>query len=162
MRQISRSLKLMAMAVLAVCMVLVVLDGLNGMRESIEAASSNASGGSEMNQVSAFKTLRQQIRAMEKAQLNDVAHSANAEPELVEMAQRQLLELCEREEQELTLEGVLSMRGYDEPVVTVHSDSVNVLIRAETVTRQESSTILELVCRETGVQGGNVKIIPIN
>ena len=99
---------------------------------------------------------------MEKAQLNDVAHSPDAESEIIQMAQRQLVELCAREEQEMTIEGVLSLRGYSEPVVTVHSDSVNVILQSGGITRQESSAILELVCRETGVQSGNVKIIPIN
>lgn len=160
MRQISRSLKWMAFLVLALCMVLVVADGIRGMQQSIEAV--NAAPTGEIDRVEAFKTLRQQLRAMEKAQLNDVAHSAESDPELAQMARRQLLELCEREEQELTLEGVLSLRGYENPVVTVHADSVNVLVSEEAVGRQESSMILELVCRETGVQSGNVKIIPIN
>ena len=32
----------------------------------------------------------------------------------------------------------------------------------QVITRQESAAILELVCRETGAQAGNVKIIPVN
>lgn len=160
MRQISRGLKWMAFAVLALCMALVVIDGVRDMNRNIEAVKLNPSEAP--NQVEAFKTLRQQLRSMEKAQLNDVAHSMDSEDELKRMAQRQLLELCEREEQELTLEGVLSLRGYENPVVTVHADSVNVLLQTQAINRQESSAILELVCRETGVQGGNVKIIPIN
>lgn len=160
MRQISRGLKWMAFAVLALCMALVVIDGVRDMNRNIEAVKLNPS--EPPNQVETFKTLRQQLRSMEKAQLNDVAHSMDSEDELKRMAQRQLLELCEREEQELTLEGVLSLRGYENPVVTVHADSVNVLLQTQAINRQESSAILELVCRETGVQGGNVKIIPIN
>ena len=41
-------------------------------------------------------------------------------------------------------------------------DSVNVLLRADIVTSQEASVVLDLVLRETGVTGGNVNIIPIN
>lgn len=161
MRRISRGLKWMAAAVLAACMVLVFLDGMRGMQENIETAA-NIPAEERIDSVDAFKTLRQQLRAMEKAQLNDVAHGEDGTSEVAQMARRQLVELCEREEQELTLEGVLSLRGYENPVVTVHADSVNVLLQTEAVGRQESSTILELVCRETGVQSGNVKIIPIN
>lgn len=158
MRHISRGLKWMAFAVLVLCMALVVMDGIRNMNRNIEAM-----GNIEpLSQVEAFKTMRQQLRAMEKAQLNDVAHSPDSDEELSQMAARQLLELCEREEQELTLEGVLALRGYDHPVVTVHADSVNVLLQTEAINRQEGSVILELVCRETGVQSGNVKIIPIN
>ena len=116
----------------------------------------------EEDAVAAFRTEREQLRAMQKAQLNEIVHGDGSEPEIAARAQRQLMELCSREEHELTLEGLLTLRGFDDPVVTVQSDSVNVLLRAELVTQKECSVILDLVCRETGVQSGNVKIIPIN
>ena len=116
----------------------------------------------EEDAVAAFRTEREQLRAMQKAQLNEIVHGDGSELEIAALAQRQLMELCSREEHELTLEGLLTLRGFDDPVVTVQSDSVNVLLRAELVTQKECSVILDLVCRETGVQSGNVKIIPIN
>ena len=116
----------------------------------------------EVDAVTAFRTEREQLRAMQKAQLNEIVHDDATEGEIAALAQRQLMELCSREEHEMTLEGLLALRGFDDPVVTVQSDSVNVLLRGELVTQQECSVILDLVCRETGVQSGNVKIIPIN
>ena len=151
----------MAAAGVVVCLTAVVFAGVRQMRRDI-AVPTAAAEKSERSAAERFRLLREQLRAMEKAQLNDVAHGSGTDPELAAMAQRQLIELCAREEQELTLEGVLSMRGWEDPIVTVHAGSVNVLLRAEAVTRQESAAILELVCRETGVQSGNVKIIPIN
>ena len=138
----------------------VLYFGFTGMQENI-AAYAQRTQEQPLDPVESFRTVRQQMRAMQKAQLNDIAHDAHCDEELKNMAQRQLLDLCEREEQELTLEGVLSMRGWENAVVTVHADCVNVLLQAESVTRQESSLILELVCRETGAMSGNVKIIPI-
>ena len=161
MQRIVKNLTWMALAALALCMAAVIFAGVRQMRADVAEAPASAQV-QEQSAVERFRTLREQLRAMEKAQLNDVAHGADTDAELREMAQRQLLELCAREEQELTLEGVLELRGYSEPVVTVHADSVNVLIRAEVITRQESAAILELVCRETGAQAGNVKIIPVN
>lgn len=162
MRRIVKNLTWMALAALALCMAVVIYAGVRQMRADVAATSANAQARQEVSAVERFRTLREQLRAMEKAQLNDVAHGADTDAELKAMAQRQLLELCTREEQELTLEGVLELRGYSEPIVTVHADSVNVLIQAEVITRQESAAILELVCRETGAQAGNVKIIPVN
>lgn len=109
-----------------------------------------------------FRTERQQLRQMQITQLNEIIYGGNAEAEIVSMAQRQLLELMNWQEQELTLEGVLRMRAFEDVVVTVHTDSVNVLVRAEALNRQQTAVILELVTRETGVSGGNVKIIPLN
>ena len=64
--------------------------------------------------------------------------------------------------EEIRLEAVLTARGYAPAVVTVQPDSVNVLIRAESITQRDAAVILDLVMRETGVTGGNVKIIPVN
>ena len=162
MRQWGKWLAGAAAVGLALCLAAVLFAGVRQMRRDVAATAAVAAEGNEMSEVARFRLLREQLRAMEKAQLNDVAHGSNTDPELAAMAQRQLLALCEREEQELTLEGVLALRGWDDPVVTVHADSVNVLLKAQAVTRQESAAILELVCRETGVQSGNVKIIPMN
>ena len=161
MRRWGKRFAWMAAVGVIVCLTAVVFAGVKQMRRDIAAAAA-FSTGEELSEAARFKLAREQLRAMEKAQLNDVAHGSDTDPELAAMAQRQLIELCNREDQELTLEGVLAMRGWEDPVVTVHADSVNVLLRADVITRQESAAILELVCRETGVQSGNVKIIPIN
>ena len=116
----------------------------------------------EADSLEKFRTERQQLRAMQKAQLNDIAHDAGADDETAALARRQLIEICAAEEQELTIEGILAARGFQDPIVTVHSGSVNVLIRAEMLTKQESCVILDLVCRETGATSGDIKIIPIN
>ena len=54
------------------------------------------------------------------------------------------------------------MRGYRDAVATVHEDSVNVLVRADSLSEQECAVILELAMRETGKSAENIKIIPIN
>ena len=108
-----------------------------------------------------FRTERQQLRAMQKAQINDILYNATADPETASMAQEQLLELLDREEKENTLEGLLEMRGFADPVVSVHKGSATIMISSEILTQQQSSIILDIVCRETGLLGGNIKIIPI-
>ena len=110
----------------------------------------------------AFRRERQQLRAMQRAQLNEIIYDEATDGELRGAAQRNLMELNASEEAETTIEGVLRMRGWEDCVATVQEDSVNVLVRTEIITRQDSSLILDLVCRETGVQAGNVKIIPVN
>ena len=113
------------------------------------------------DEIEKFRTERQQLRQMQLSQLNEIIFSEDSEAEIVAMAQRRQLELMSWSEQETTLEGALALRGFKDALVTVHTDSVNVMIRAETITQQEASVILELVMRETGISGGNVKIIPI-
>ena len=151
-----------AMGLIALSLAMAAAGWCAGRSSMAAPAAPVSAAVPEEDEVAAFRTEREQLRAMQKAQLNEIVHGDGSEPEIAALAQRQLMELCSREEHELTLEGLLTLRGFDDPVVTVQSDSVNVLLRAELVTQQECSVILDLVCRETGVQSGNVKIIPIN
>ena len=100
------------------------------------------------------------MRAMEKAQLNDIIHSDGAAEEVRTDAQRRLMELMERQETETLLEGLLAVRGFHGAMVSINGDCINALIDAPAVTAQESSAILDIICSQTDVQVGNVKIIP--
>ena len=155
-----RAFAMVLVAAMLSCGALLLGAGQVSKKETRAAIS--ASEQPELDPVSQFRTEREQLRAMQKAQLNDIAHDAQAEAEIRDMARRQLMELCANEETELTIEGILSMRGFESPVVTVHSGSVNVLLRAESITKQQSSVILDLVSRESGAMSGDIKIIPIN
>ena len=109
----------------------------------------------------AFRLERETLRAREEAQLNDIVYSDKSDAELIARAQARLMDLYARSEQEATLEGILQGRGFEGALVSVGERSANVLLRREAVTQQESAVILELVMRETGLTGGNVKIIPV-
>ena len=112
--------------------------------------------------IESFRKERQQLRQMQLSQLNEITHSESSDSGIIALAQQRQLELMNWSEQELTLEGILALRGFEDAVVTVHTDSVNVMVRGEGITAQEASVILELACRETGISGGNIKIIPVN
>lgn len=135
-----------------------LLTALTGCAAKVPAVKTSAEA--PRSPVTRYKELRAQMYAAEKAQLNDVAHSAS-DAELARMAQEQLVKVCLRDEQELTCEAVLEMRGFANPVVTVRDASVNVILDSESLSAQESAVILELICRETGAEPENVKILPL-
>ena len=89
-------------------------------------------------------------------------HKLDVDPRGILLAKRQLMDLMKRQETEQRLEGILAIRGFDGALVTVSDASVNVILRAEALTRRETAVILDLVLRETGVTAGNVKILTIN
>lgn len=123
---------------------------------------SAVSSPAAVDSLEVFRTERQQLRQMQLSQLSEIIHSSNPDAKMIALAQQRQLELMNWSEQELTLESILAMRGFQDVVVTVHTDSVNVMVRSEAVSKQEAAVILELVTRETGISGGNVKIIPLN
>lgn len=136
---------------------------LGGVRAAQEAVTASApTVGPTADSMEAFRTERQQLRQMQLSQLNEIVYAENSSDEIVTRARARQMELMEWAEQEQTLEGVLSARGFEDVLATVHGDSVNVLVRTDALTREQTAVILELVMRETGVSGGNVKIIPVN
>ena len=126
------------------------------------ASAAPAAAPEETDPLEAFRLEREQLRSMQTAQLNDIIHDGETDQQTRALAQRTLIDLMAWAEQETTIEGVLRARGYEDCVATIHEDTANILVRAEALTRQETAVILELVLRETDVDSGNVKIIPIN
>ena len=140
------------------CAAVAIVGNLDMQRKNVAVSAAVEAE----NPIDRFRTERQQLRSMQKAQLNDIIHDGATDTDTADLARRQMLEILEHEEAELTIEGILSMRGFKNPVATVHNGSVNILIESELITKQESSVILELVCRETGAMSSDIKIIPIN
>lgn len=109
-----------------------------------------------------FRTEREELRSRHIAELNEIIHSDTADGDIVNIAQRQLMDLMKASETEQKLEGLLQMRGFSDALATVSDSSVNVILRNDAPTRQENAVILDLILRETGVTAGNVKILSIN
>lgn len=112
--------------------------------------------------IEAFLTERDEVRKMEILQLNAIAEDESAETEVRMQARRQLLALTDSMEKESTIEGILRIKGFSDPVVAVHANSVNVIVRASSLSQSQSAQILELAMRETGQTGGNVKIMYVS
>ena len=109
-----------------------------------------------------FIVERALMREMQLEQLQAIVDDERTQEDVCSSAQRRMLELLAWMEQETTIEGVLRARGFAQAVATVHEDSANVLVETEALTQEDASAILELVARETGLLGGNIKIIPLN
>lgn len=135
-----------------------------GRREANRArpAMAQALEHEESDPLLAFRTQREQLRSRQRAELNEIIHDADTDGQTLRAAREQLLRSLESEETESRLEGLLRARGFDDAVVDAPGGAVNVLLRAEGLNQRQIAMILELVLRETGVTGGNVKIIPVN
>ena len=124
-------------------------------------ASSTAMEAERTDPVAAFRTQREELRARQRAQLNDIIYNPDTDAATVAQAQSRLMAMLDEESSEETLEGLLAARGYEGALVTVSTGAVNVLVRASSLDRAQTASILQLVTRQTGVGGGNVRILPI-
>ena len=125
-------------------------------------AASVAVSAGQNDPVTQFRTEREQLRSRQTGELNDIIHDTGTDAETVSLAKRQLMDLMKRQETEQRLEGILAILGATVAAMSVSDASVNVILRAEALTRRETAVILDLVLRETGVTAGNVKILTIN
>lgn len=154
--------RIIAMVLIPVLIALAVLPQL---KYALPVRADEAFSGQTaetLDTIERFRREREETRARQRAQLNEIAHDAETDIELVAMAKWDLLSLCRREEEETTIEGLMRMRGWQDVAVSVHNGSVNVMLRTASLTQSESAIIYDIVCDETGITGGNVKIIPIN
>lgn len=108
-----------------------------------------------------FRLEREQLRAMEEAQLNEIIHSPDTDDQVVSDAQVRLMALMDCARAEGNIEGILRGRGFEDLLACVTADSANVLVRCDALTARQTAVILDLVMRQTGLTGGNVKIIPV-
>lgn len=125
------------------------------------AAQSQQIAAEASDPLTAFRTEREQLRQKQRAELNDIIHSAATDAATLALAQRQLLQLMESETAEATLEGLLSARGFDGALASVNGGAVYIMTRKNPLTRRDSAIILDLALRETGVTAGNVKIVAL-
>ena len=126
-----------------------------------QAGPAEAVAAEAEDPIAVFRRTRQQLRARQEAQLNDIIHAQAGDERLAAQAQERLLAMLEHARAESEIEGILQSRGFEDALVSVSDAAANVLVRREALTSRESAVILELVMRQTGLTGGNVKIIPV-
>ena len=131
------------------------------VRFAPRAGSAEVYSEAEQDPLNRFRLEREQLRAREEAQLNEIIHSQSSDAQIVSQAQSRLMELMECARQENVVESILQGRGFQDALASVSRESANIMVRGEALTASQTAVILDLVMRETGLTGGNVKIIPI-
>ena len=114
-----------------------------------------------VDSIARFRDERQRMREAAFKEIEALISDDSAGQAIKDKARERALKLSEWMEQEVTIEGVLRAQGYEDPLVTVHADSVNVLVRKASLTQSDAAKILSLAARETGQTGGNIKVIPV-
>ncbi len=106
-----------------------------------------------------FKETRESLRNTEIAMLDSIITSEKSAAEEIKDAQDQKIVIVQSMESELKIEGLLVASGFSDAIVTVKEGSVNVVIKAEEISKEQAAKILEIVRDETGEPAQNIKII---
>lgn len=108
---------------------------------------------------SQFRLDRQKARKEQIVMLDEL--SKDQDEAIQKEAKKDKLTLVRAMEAEVTLEGLLKAKGYEDVVVTVHPGAVNVVVAGKSIKDSDAAKILELVKRETREKNENIKIIPV-
>ncbi len=107
------------------------------------------------------KLTREQTRAKNKETLTSLINNENVTSEQKEKAMDEIMEMTDISERETATENLLSAKGFDEAVVTILSDSVDVVVDAEDLTEQQIAQIEDIVKRKTGCDADKIVISPV-
>lgn len=109
---------------------------------------------------STYRTDRESTRAQEILYLEDIIVSANADEATITNAQNKKLDLVSAMETELALEGLIKAKGFEDCIVTISSNNVNVVVQDSELELNEAAQILNIIVSETDFKASNVIIIP--
>jgi stage III sporulation protein AH len=114
---------------------------------------------SSQNYFADYKANRENRRETEIAYLDSIISNTGSDTETVSEAQNQKIEIVKSMESELTIEGLLVASGFNDAIVTVQTGSVNVVLKAKEISKEQAAEVLEIVRDETGEPAQNIKII---
>ncbi|MDD4839807.1 MAG: SpoIIIAH-like family protein [Clostridia bacterium] len=111
---------------------------------------------------SAYRTDRSATREEEFLYLDAILASENSSETAKTAAETQKIEITQRMENELVLEGLVKAKGFPDAVVTMTSSNVNVVVNTAELTPEQAAQIYDIITSETSYTASNVRIIPYN
>lgn len=101
---------------------------------------------------------RQQSRDEAVELLEEVAYSEASDENTIQMALQQITTLAQYTEQEGRMENLIRAKGFQDCVVSIGEEGVNVTVSGEGLDDQMVAQIQDIVISETGVSGDQIRI----
>lgn len=109
----------------------------------------------------AAKLSREQTRAKNKETLLELVNSESASEAQKEKAMDEIVAMTEINEKETATENLLAAKGFEDVVVTIVDDSVDVIVNAESLTEQQIAQIEDVVKRKSECASDKIVISPV-
>ena len=108
-----------------------------------------------------YREDREATRAEEILYLDSIITSATSDEATIAAAQETKLALIDIMEMELALEGLIKARGFEDCIVTISTENINVVVKCDDeLTPQESAQILNIIVTETPYTAVNSILVP--
>ena len=116
------------------------------------------SGLSVSDYIANVQLNREQIRAKNKEALMEIVNNTAIEESAKQQAIQSMVELTEIAEKENAAETLLMAKGFSDPVVSISSDKVDVVVNASSITDPQRAQIEDIVKRKTEVGADQIVI----
>ncbi len=163
--KIKDSLKANKKKIIVVCSMVALLIGTGCLNYFLNVKTSDAGAGDVSNQpeqsfFETYRTDRESTRNQEIAYLDEIIASASSTETAIVDAENQKLNITSSMETELVLEGLIKAKGFEDCIVTMSTENVNIVVMDEDLTLEEAAQILNIVETETSFTAPDVVIIP--
>ena len=141
--------------------ILLVVTGYLNVALTRTASKTPTGTTTETNFFATYRADRTYTRNLALEYLDAIITSSSSSSDYVATATNKKLALVAQMEKELVLEGLISAAGYDDAIVTVSGDNLNVIVKTNGFTGDDAARILTIVVDETKMRAANIKIVPV-
>jgi len=149
--------------VLAGMVALLIVTGvLNIVLNNTEAPPVVGGGGDTRTLFQTYRIDRQATREQTLLALEAIIAAESTSAAARQQAEEQRLAITQNMEVELILEGLIKAVGFEDAFITMSTENVNVIVKAESLTEDEATRIFGIIVDETKRSPQNVIIIPLS
>ncbi len=105
------------------------------------------------------KLERDKKRSEMVSNLDDIINSQNTSDEIKTQAENMKLSTIENTEKEVFIENMITAKGFNDTIVYLNDESINVIVSSENLTENDVAKIVDIVQRETDVNIDNITIM---
>lgn len=151
--------------VLVAMVVLLVATGCLNYFLNVKGSANNANGSGGDGTVTptffaSYRTDREMTRQQQLQLLDETIASATSSEEAIANAEAEKLNISKMMERELVLEGLIKAKGFEDCVVTMSTENVNIVVMDADLTQEDAAMIMYIIVEETGYQAPDIFVIP--
>lgn len=106
-----------------------------------------------------MKMTREKQRNDLAEDLNEMINNPSTSEETRKEASEMKLKLVKDQETELKIENLLSTKGFENALVYINDDVVNVVVNESKLEKEDAAKIFDLVAEQSGVKYENIKVM---
>jgi stage III sporulation protein AH len=105
---------------------------------------------------------RDKLRAGLIDRLNEIVNNENTNDGVRTEAQKKIMNIGDISEKELTIEGLIKAKGFEEVLVFLTDENAKVVVLKDELSEQDVVKILDIIMAETDLDTSNIKIMKKN